>query len=39
MLGDSSSQARRTDAAIGSPEAAPTGAIVVGCSLSSRGCH
>ena len=39
MLGDSSGQARRTDAAIGSPEAAPTGAIVVGCSLSSRGCH
>jgi hypothetical protein len=31
MLGDSSGQARRTDAAIGSPEAAPTGAIVSGC--------
>ena len=37
MLGDSSGQARRTDAAIGSPEAAPTGAIVVGCSVASCG--
>jgi len=30
MLDDSSGHARRTDAAIGSPEAVPTGAIVQG---------